>query len=48
MSATSTVLKPPVMTKHSTLRHRAANSSPEAIVTDEGRKTDKFLDSHTR
>ena len=31
-----------------TLRQRAAKSSPEAIVTDEGRKTDQLLDSHTR
>jgi hypothetical protein len=35
-------------TKPAQLRHRAPGGSVEVIVTDEGRKTDKLLDSHTR
>lgn len=36
----------PVMTS-TTLRKRTTNSSPEITVTNEGRETDKLLDSHT-
>ena len=42
MSSTTTVAKP------TQLRHRAPGGSTEATVTDEGRRTDKLLDSHTR
>jgi Ergosterol biosynthesis ERG4/ERG24 family len=42
MSAISTA------TDLSKLRHRANNGSSETTVTNEGRKTDKLLDSHTR
>ena len=42
MSATSTTTK---LTK---LRQRATNNQPDIAVTDEGRKADKLLDSHTR
>lgn len=43
MSAISTATKKPTE-----LRQRATDSSSETAVTDEGRKTDKLLDSHTR
>ena len=42
MSGTTTTPKP------TELRHRAPGGSTEVSVTDEGRKTDKLLDSHTR
>jgi len=35
-------------TKPAELRQRTNNSSSETAITDEGRKTDKLLDSHTR
>jgi hypothetical protein len=42
MSATTTAMT------STTLRKRAINSSSEVNVTNEGRKTDELLDSHTR
>ncbi|KAH9074843.1 ERG4/ERG24 ergosterol biosynthesis protein [Lactarius deliciosus] len=42
MSGTTTATDP------SQLRQRTPGSSTEVTVTDEGRKTDKLLDSHTR
>jgi len=42
MSATTTAMS------STTPRQRTTNGSSEAAVTDEGRKTDKLLDSHTR
>jgi hypothetical protein len=37
-----------ISTETTELRHRAVHSSSGVSVTDEGRKTDKFLDSHNR
>ena len=42
MSAITTATKP------TQLRHRAPSGPMEVTVTDEGRKTDMLLDSHTR
>ena len=42
MSGTTTATKP------TQLRQRAPGGSVEVSVTDEGRKVDKLLDSHTR
>ena len=35
-------------TKSAQLRQRTPGGSVEVVVTDEGRKVDKLLDSHTR